>query len=103
VSCHLLAFLSCSGLRYLCKVPPKEPGSECQCKDKCGETCLNRLLHIECVGNAPGGEAGGGGGIKKGGAGEKYHNCNVGPDCGNRAFKNKEYVKYQVSSSASLA
>lgn len=39
----------CSGLRYICKVLPAEPGSECQCEGPCGPTCLNRILHIEYV------------------------------------------------------
>lgn len=37
-------------LKYLCKVPPKEPGPECQCQQgQCDERCLNRILHIEYV------------------------------------------------------
>ena len=77
-------------LKYLCKMVSKEPGPECQCVGQCGEGCLNRMLHIECVGGGKGGEEDGDG--KK----EKYHNCNVGPNCGNRAFKNKEYIKHQL-------
>lgn len=34
-----------------------------------------------------------GGGNKKE---EKYHNCKAGPGCGNRRFRNKEYVKHQI-------
>jgi len=78
-------------LKYLCKLPNKEPGPECQCVGECGEGCLNRMLHIECVGGGGGGEGGGEEGKK-----ERYHNCNVGPACGNRAFKNKEYIKHQI-------
>lgn len=77
-------------LKYLCKMPTREPGPECQCVRECGEGCLNRMLHIECVG-VGGGEHGGEEGKK-----DRYHNCNVGPACGNRAFKNKEYIKHQI-------
>jgi hypothetical protein len=64
--------------------------------------CLTYHKHpspppIRCIGggNGKGGdeeEEGGGGNGKK----EKYHNCNAGPGCGNRQFRNKEYIKHQV-------
>ncbi len=89
-----------SGLKYLCKMPLKEPGPECQCEGSaCDERCLNRILHIECIGGGGGGAASegeGGGGGGNNGKKEKYHNCNAGPGCGNRQFRNKEYIKHQV-------
>lgn len=36
------------------------------------------------------------GGCKEDAKADKYHNCRVGPECSNRAFKNKEYIKHQV-------
>lgn len=92
--------ISC--LKYQCKVPEREPGPECQCEGQCGEGCLNRLLHIECVGGGGGGGTKEGGEDENGGSGlkgdkkEKHHNCNVGPACGNRAFRNKEYITHQI-------
>lgn len=51
----------------------------CECQDACGETCLNRVSKIEC--------------FEKGN--KKDSICNVGKDCGNRHFSNREYVKVQ--------
>ena len=52
----------------------------CECVDKCGADCLNRLMKIECS-ELPKNQGG--------------SNCAVGGSCGNRCFKNKEYVKMQ--------
>jgi hypothetical protein len=79
-------------LRYVCKMPQKEPGPECQCRAQCGDGCLNRVLHIECVGGEAGAEAA----ASTLRTERRYHNCNAGANCGNRVFQNKEYIKYEV-------
>lgn len=51
--------------------PPRVARADetCQCFERCGQDCLNRVLYTECTGD-----------IKTG----KTTNCRIGPDCGNR-------------------
>ena len=60
--------------QYLTK-PKHEPLSEgmCYCADHCGPHCVNRMLRIECVGDA--------------GQDRGFTNCAVGPNCGNRRLQ----------------
>jgi hypothetical protein len=50
----------------------------CECHEKCDERCLNRISKIECYEQN-----------------KKDTICNVGKECGNRHFSNREYVKVQ--------
>ena len=60
------------------QIPLHIPDERCECIDECGEHCLNRVSKIECYEKTP-----------------KESICNVGKDCGNRHFTNREYVKVQ--------
>ena len=51
----------------------------CECTELCDEHCLNRISKIECFEKAN----------------KKDTICNVGKECGNRHFTNREYVKVQ--------
>lgn len=57
---------------------------QCECKDKCDEKCLNRLLHIECYSSNKSCS------LK---LESSKGNCNVGGNCGNRQLQNKNYIK----------
>ena len=48
------------------RIPPS--GEKCQCVGFCGDDCLNRMLYVECVGDAS----------------KDSSNCRVGAQCGNR-------------------
>jgi hypothetical protein len=61
------------------QVPLHFSDEMCECTEQCGEACLNRISKIEC--------------FEKGN--KKDTICNVGKDCGNRQFTNREYVKVQ--------
>ena len=60
-------------------VPLQFTDEMCECIEKCDERCLNRISKIECF-DRPN---------------KKDPICNVGKDCGNRQFMNREYVKVQ--------
>lgn len=68
--------------------PPNENGL-CNCKPvpldsvevACGESCLNALLMIECVGDENSKKI------------NPYTNCKCGPSCGNRKLSRKEVAK----------
>ena len=49
----------------------KPPGTDlCECTERCGESCFNRLVYTECYGDAS--------------KDKNSSNCRLGPDCGNR-------------------
>ena len=54
-------------------------GEKCSCVDACGDDCLNRVLYVECCGDADG----------------KTSNCPVGPTCGNRPIAQRKIAKCQ--------
>ena len=62
------------------KIPPT--GDICECVAFCGDDCLNRMLYVECIGDA-----------SRDGGGRKYSNCRVGPDCGNRKIGQRKFAK----------
>lgn len=51
----------------------------CECVGFCGDDCLNRSLYVECFGEGPNSK--------------KQSNCNVGPDCGNRLFSRRKFIR----------
>lgn len=76
--------------QYDPKLRPKRhpPSNECcQCKPKedgskiCDETCMNRILGLECIGKEET--------IKS----NSYYNCSNGVDCGNRALGRRQFTK----------
>ncbi|CAK4146285.1 unnamed protein product [Aphanomyces euteiches] len=57
----------------------------CQCKEKCDDECINRISFVECIG-----------GLRPDGKEEKYSNCPVGANCGNRALQENKVPKTQI-------
>ncbi|KAL3806768.1 hypothetical protein ACHAXA_005241, partial [Cyclostephanos tholiformis] len=62
----------------------------CQCNQytkegvgSCGDMCLNRIIHMECVGNS----------VLKTGKRNPYWNCNCGTECGNRDLSNRKFAR----------
>ncbi|CAM9583354.1 unnamed protein product, partial [Phaeothamnion confervicola] len=79
-------------LQWTVPRPPRREASEmCNCTTACDEHCINRLLHVECVGGEPAvsGDGKGGGRFR----GMCFDNCKVGPGCGNRRIQNRDAVK----------
>lgn len=68
---------------YPVKKPPRIPhtGDICQCVDRCGEGCINRMLYTECFGDAAKTKHG------------NSSNCSVGPNCGNRQLGQRSAAK----------
>jgi hypothetical protein len=64
--------------------PPRIPLSDdgCTCEGFCGEDCLNRMLYVECFGDA-----------SKNGPNSKHSNCRVGGTCGNRQLGQRKFAK----------
>lgn len=81
-------------LQYDKLVRPKrrEPtGESCRCHlvanaFSCGPLCLNRITYQECVGQAN----------TAAGEKNKYWNCEMGIDCGNRMLGRKQYTRVKV-------
>ena len=72
--------------------PKRHPPSVdcCQCNQStkegvgsCGDMCLNRLTHMECVGNS----------ALKTGKKNPYWNCNCGAECGNRVLSIRKFAR----------
>lgn len=49
-------------------------GDVCECKEFCGDDCINRMLYTECFGDGTRG------------------NCKVGKNCGNRAISQRKFA-----------
>jgi hypothetical protein len=55
-------------------------------QQKCGHDCFNRLGYTECIGNA----------LTPSGKKNKYWNCELGVDCGNRALGRRQFARCKV-------
>lgn len=68
--------------------PPRLPpsGDVCQCVDRCGDGCINRMLYTECFGDA----------AKTKHGHSKYSNCTVGTNCGNRQLGQRKAAKCKL-------
>ena len=71
----------------------REPEDYCKCMSVeeggqgCDEVCLNRLMHIECVGVYDQKM------LKEGGRSKVHNNCMLGKECGNRRLGRKQTAR----------
>ena len=67
----------------------------CSCVGFCGEECINRIMKVECCGEALAAGEDDVKAARRAAAASKKGlvNCGVGPGCGNRGFEEKDYAK----------